>query len=120
MSKLRNSSITATPRHCLVAVCRLYVPTMLVIGLHGWVLPPGAILVCDLFVYSEFLIHPVLLLAASRRMRREIGRGLKTTVLVIISFQPRHFHTTFETLQSVEKRVQLSLLLFIIFTSLRR
>ena len=63
-------------------MCRLYVPTMLVIGLHGWVLPPGAILVCDLFVYSEFLIHPVLLLAASRRMRREIGRGLKTTVLV--------------------------------------
>ena len=79
------SFINATSRHYLLGVCRLYVPTMLVIGLHGWVLPPGAILVCDLFVYSEFLIHPVLLLAASRRMRREIGRGLKTTVLVSAS-----------------------------------
>ena len=92
---------------------------MLVIGLHGWVLPPGAILVCDLFVYSEFLIHPVLLLAASRRMRREIGRGLKTTVLVISSFQPRHFYTTFETLQSVgeEGSIKLTSIYHFYFTS---
>ena len=47
-------------------------PTLLVVGLHGWILPPGAILVCDLFVYSEFLIHPVLLLISSTKMRKEI------------------------------------------------
>ena len=33
-------------------MCRLYVPTMLVIGLHGWILPPVGILLCDLIVYS--------------------------------------------------------------------
>ena len=61
---------------------RLYVPTMLVIGLHGWILPPGAILVCDLFVYSEFLIHPLLLLIASSRLRNEIARGYKAKFMV--------------------------------------
>ena len=61
---------------------RLYVPTMLVVGLHGWILPPGAILVCDIFVYSEFLIHPILLLGASGKMRREILRGVKTGATV--------------------------------------
>ena len=55
---------------------------MLVVGLHGWILPPGAILVCDIFVYSEFLIHPLLLLGASGKMRREVLRGVKTNVTV--------------------------------------
>jgi len=55
---------------------------MLVIGLHGWILPPGAILVCDLFVYSEFLIHPLLLLIASKKMRKEIVRGSKSKLMV--------------------------------------
>ena len=68
--------------HVMHHVLRLYVPTMLVIGLHGWILPPGAILVCDLFVYSEFLIHPVLLLGASGKMRREIVRGFMAHVTV--------------------------------------
>ena len=63
---------------------RLYVPTMLVVGLHGWILPPGAILVCDIFVYSEFLIHPILLLGASGKMRREILGGVKTGLTVRI------------------------------------
>jgi len=53
----------------------LYIPTMLVVGLHGWILPPGAILLCDFFVYSEFLIHPILLLIASTKMRKEILKG---------------------------------------------
>ena len=57
---------------------------MLVVGLHGWILPPGAILVCDIFVYSEFLIHPILLLGASGKMRREIIRGVKTGATVRI------------------------------------
>ncbi|QQP54991.1 Uncharacterized protein FKW44_008015, partial [Caligus rogercresseyi] len=30
----------------------LYVPTMLVIGLHGWFLHPIGILLCDMVVYS--------------------------------------------------------------------
>ena len=47
---------------------------MLVVGLHGWILPPEAILVCDLFVYSEFMINPVLLLMSSTRMRMEIRK----------------------------------------------
>ena len=55
---------------------------MLVVGLHGWILPPGAILVCEIFVYSEFLIHPLLLLGASGKMRREVLRGVKTNVTV--------------------------------------
>ena len=65
-----------------ILLFRLYVPTMLVVGLHGWILPPGAILFCDLFVYSEFLIHPLLLLLASKRMRKEIMKGCSTRVLV--------------------------------------
>lgn len=59
----------------------LYIPTMLVVGLHGWILPPGAILFCDLFVYSEFLIHPVLLLISSTKMRKEIVNGSKVLTL---------------------------------------
>ena len=55
---------------------------MLVVGLHGWILPPPAILFCDLFVYSEFMIHPLLLLLASKRLRKEIIKGCKARILV--------------------------------------
>ena len=55
---------------------------MLVVGLHGWILPPSAILLCDVFVYSEFMIHPLLLLAFSTKMRTEIGESLKNSILV--------------------------------------
>ena len=55
---------------------------MLVVGLHGWILPPSAILLCDVFVYSEFMIHPLLLLAFSTKMRTEIGESVKSSILV--------------------------------------
>ena len=44
---------------------------------RGWFLPKFAILVCDMVVYAEFLIHPVVLLITSTRMRSEIGHTLK-------------------------------------------
>lgn len=49
---------------------------MLVIGLHGWFLHPVAILICDVFVYCEFLMHPIVLLITSTKLREEV----KTTV----------------------------------------
>jgi hypothetical protein len=55
----------------------LYVPTMMVIGLHGWFLHPVAILFCDMIVYAEFLVHPAVLLATSTRLRAEIWRTLR-------------------------------------------
>ena len=55
----------------------MYVPTMLVIGLHGWFLHPIAILVCDMVVYAEFSIHPIVLLSTSTKMRREIMHTIK-------------------------------------------
>ena len=55
---------------------------MLVVGLHGWILPPSAILLCDVFVYSEFMIHPLLLLTFSTKMRTEIGETVKNHILV--------------------------------------
>ena len=57
---------------------------MLVVGLHGWILPPGAILFCDLFVYSEFVIHPLLLIISSTKMRKEIVKSF--TLLHVVSF----------------------------------
>ena len=50
---------------------------MLVIGLHGRWLHPIAILLCDMIVYSEFLIHPVVLLSTSTRLRTEIRQTLQ-------------------------------------------
>ena len=50
---------------------------MLVIGLHGWFLHPIAILLCDMIVYSEFLIHPVVLLSTSTKLRTEVKHTLK-------------------------------------------
>ena len=55
---------------------------MLVVGLHGWILPPGAILLCDIFVYSEFMIHPFLLLGSSTKMRREVVKRFRLIDLV--------------------------------------
>ena len=55
---------------------------MLVVGLHGWILPPEAILICDLFVYSEFMINPVLLLISSTKMRMEIRKYSLIDVVV--------------------------------------
>ena len=56
--------------------CRLYIPTVLVVGLHGWLLSPLLIVVCDMFVYSEFLIHPMVLFVSSDRLRRDIWLNL--------------------------------------------
>nr|XP_040565037.1 pinopsin-like [Lepeophtheirus salmonis]XP_040565038.1 pinopsin-like [Lepeophtheirus salmonis] len=68
----------------------LYVPTMLVIGLHGWFLHPVAILLCDMIVYSEFLIHPTVLLFTSTKLREEISntirKSLKNTGNLAIDF----------------------------------
>ena len=47
---------------------------------RGWFLPKFAILICDMIVYAEFLIHPVVLLMTSTRMRSEIGHTLKRLV----------------------------------------
>lgn len=68
---------------------RLYLPTVLVVGLHGWILPPVLILVCDLFVYAEFMIHPVILLTTSGKLRREITASIssKYTVSVLTFFK---------------------------------
>ena len=43
-------------------------------------MPKFAILICDMVVYAEFLIHPVVLLMTSTRMRSEIGHTLKRFV----------------------------------------
>jgi hypothetical protein len=45
---------------------------MLVIGLHGWILPPALILLCDFVGYSEFLFHPAQLLISSTQLRAEL------------------------------------------------
>lgn len=72
VEKTALASFLVTVSHFL-----LYVPTMLVIGLRGWFLPKFAILICDMIVYAEFLIHPVVLLMTSTRMRSEIGHTLR-------------------------------------------
>ena len=55
-----------------ISYIRLYIPTMLVIGLHGWILPPHLIIFCDWLVYSEFVLHPAQLLSSSIQLREEI------------------------------------------------
>jgi hypothetical protein len=67
----------------LVTVCHflLYVPTMLVIGLRGAFLHPIAILVCDMVVYAEFIVHPTVLLCTSTRMRQEIRQTVKRLLM---------------------------------------
>lgn len=44
---------------------------------QGTVVNPVAAALCALIVYSEFLIHPMVLLSTSRRMRQEVLRTLK-------------------------------------------
>ena len=44
---------------------------------QGTVVNPVAAALCALIVYSEFLIHPMVLLSTSRRMRQEVLRSLK-------------------------------------------
>ena len=60
----------------MLSCCRLYIPTVLVVGLHGWLLSPLLIVVCDMFVYSEFLIHPVVLFVSSDRLRQDVWTSL--------------------------------------------
>lgn len=77
-SALQRSALTSfliTISHFL-----MYVPTMLVIGLHGWFLHPIAILICDMVVYAEFLIHPIVLLSTSTKMRKEILHSIKLCI----------------------------------------
>ena len=79
---------------------------MLVIGLHGWILPPVGIVLCDFVVYSEFMIHPLVLLATSRKMRKEIVISLRAKASVSVKAKTpcdltiyfRNYSTTFTTL----------------------
>merc|ERR1712018_916212 len=45
--------------------------------MHGWILPPALILIWDMFVYSEFMVHPVVLLATSTKMREEVAMNIQ-------------------------------------------
>ena len=54
----------------------LYIPTVLVVGLHGWLLSPLLIVVCDMFVYSEFMIHPIVLLLSEEKLRKDVWRNI--------------------------------------------
>ena len=65
--KLFISTYAHSVKPCLLP--RLYIPTILVVGLHGWLLSPLLIVVCDMFVYSEFMIHPIVLLVSSDTLR---------------------------------------------------
>ena len=47
------------------------------VGLHGWILPPSLIIICDMIVYSEFMIHPIMLLTTSTKLRGEISDDVK-------------------------------------------
>ena len=77
-------SVLNNKRRNLISLCNpsLYLPTVLVVGLHGWILPPLLILICDLFVYAEFLIHPVILLTTSGKLRREITASISSKYTV--------------------------------------
>jgi len=66
------TSLLVTASHLL-----LYLPALLLLGLQGTVVNPVAAALCALIVYSEFLIHPMVLLSTSQRMRQEIIRTLK-------------------------------------------
>ena len=74
LCKFGNEPTITKNKHNLI---RLYVPTVLVVGMHGWILPPVLILICDMFVYAEFLIHPVVLLSTSSKMRNEIVSNIQ-------------------------------------------
>ena len=72
-------------------------PTVLVVGLHGWILSPGLIVICDMFVYSEFLLHPVILLTTSTKLRTEIAANIRDKQMVDTSIPPlllcKMYHT---------------------------
>ena len=53
------------------------IPTMWFASRQGTVVNPVAAALCALIVYAEFLIHPMVLMATSRRMRQEIFKSLK-------------------------------------------
>ena len=54
---------------------------MLVIGLHGWLLPEPLIILCDWFVYAEFIFNPLQLLT-SPDLRDEIVKKPFSTFMV--------------------------------------
>ena len=56
----------------IVSLCIQFGPQQ-----QGTVVNPVAAALCALIVYSEFLIHPMVLLSTSRRMRQEVLRTLK-------------------------------------------
>ena len=62
---------------------RLYIPTILVVGLHGWLLSPLLIVVCDMFVYSEFMIHPIVLLVSSDTLRQDVWLNIVSNYQVM-------------------------------------
>ena len=53
-------------------LCSLYVPSVVVVGLHGWLLPPSLIILCATVLYSEFLIHPLQRLLSNHRLRAKV------------------------------------------------
>ncbi len=82
LEKAALTSFLVTLSHFL-----LYVPTMLVIGMHGWFLHPVAILLCDMVVYCEFLIHPAVLLATSTKLRQEVKATIKRISQAITTYK---------------------------------
>lgn len=99
LQKSALSSFLITVSHFL-----LYVPTMLVIGLHGWFLHPIAIFICDLVVYSEFLIHPVVLLIMSTKMRNEVKRTLRVSLFHLVFWRRKAFSIWPHCLQREEDK----------------
>ncbi|XP_065571262.1 uncharacterized protein LOC136034072 [Artemia franciscana] len=65
------ASMFVTAAHLL-----LYVPTLLVLGLPGAIEHPVPVFLCALVVYSEFLVHPLVLLCSSTKLRNEVRKSL--------------------------------------------
>ena len=53
-------------------MCSLYIPSVVVVGLHGWLLPPSLLILCATVLYSEFLIHPLQRLLSNHRLRAKV------------------------------------------------
>ena len=79
--KLFISTYAHSVNPCLLP--RLYIPTILVVGLHGWLLSPLLIVVCDMFVYSEFMIHPIVLLVSSDTLRQDVWLNIVSNYQVM-------------------------------------
>ena len=86
---------------------------MLVVGLHGWILPPFLILICDLFVYAEFMIHPVILLTTSGELRREITASISSKYTVRVA-QNSNIQPGQILFPGFETRSKVSVLLFVL------